>query len=45
MKVVIVFLEAMHFPVALDNLYCNRFEMAEFAKECAKLPEIKKRKK
>ncbi len=23
------------FPVALDNLYCNRFEMAEFAKECA----------
>ena len=22
------------FPVALDNLYCNRFEMAEFAKEC-----------
>ena len=24
------------FPVALDNLYCNRFEMAEFAKSCAK---------
>jgi len=23
------------FPAALDNLYCNRFEMAEFAKECA----------
>tara|TARA_B100000965_G_scaffold75172_1_gene59409 strand:- start:1118 stop:2164 length:1047 start_codon:yes stop_codon:yes gene_type:complete len=23
------------FPVALDNLYCNRFEMAEFAKECS----------
>ena len=23
------------FPVALDNLYCNRFEMAEFAKNCA----------
>ena len=22
------------FPVALDNLYCNRFEMAEFAKDC-----------
>ena len=22
------------FPVALDNLYCNRFEMADFAKEC-----------
>ena len=22
------------FPIALDNLYCNRFEMAEFAKEC-----------
>ena len=22
------------FPVALDNLYCNRFEMAEFAKKC-----------
>jgi len=22
------------FPVALDNLYCNRFEMAEFTKEC-----------
>tara|TARA_Y100001970_G_scaffold141341_1_gene173998 strand:- start:2041 stop:3075 length:1035 start_codon:yes stop_codon:yes gene_type:complete len=22
------------FPVALDNLYCNRYEMAEFAKEC-----------
>ena len=20
--------------MALDNLYCNRFEMAEFAKEC-----------
>ncbi len=24
------------FPVALDNLYCNRFEMAEFAKGCVK---------
>jgi len=24
------------FPVALDNLYCNRFEMAEFAKDCQK---------
>ena len=24
------------FPVALDNLYCNRFEMAEFAKDCEK---------
>tara|TARA_Y100000590_G_scaffold422647_1_gene527606 strand:+ start:18410 stop:19444 length:1035 start_codon:yes stop_codon:yes gene_type:complete len=24
------------FPVALDNLYCNRYEMAEFAKECMK---------
>ena len=24
------------FPVALDNLYCNRFEMAEFAKECVR---------
>jgi len=24
------------FPVALDNLYCNRFEMAEFAKDCVK---------
>ena len=22
------------FPVALDNLYCNRFEMGKFAKEC-----------
>ncbi|MAV63741.1 MAG: homocysteine methyltransferase [Candidatus Marinimicrobia bacterium] len=22
------------FPVALDNFYCNRFEMAEFAKSC-----------
>jgi betaine-homocysteine S-methyltransferase len=22
------------FPVALDNKYCNRFEMAEFAKDC-----------
>ena len=22
------------FPIALDNLYCNRFEMAEFAKDC-----------
>ena len=22
------------FPVALDNLFCNRFEMAEFAKDC-----------
>jgi len=22
------------FPVALDNLYCNRYEMAEFAKKC-----------
>jgi betaine-homocysteine S-methyltransferase len=25
------------FPVALDNLYCNRFEMAEFTKECANI--------
>ena len=24
------------FPVALDNLYCNRFEMAKFAKDCVK---------
>ena len=24
------------FPVALDNLYCNRYEMAEFAKQCIK---------
>ena len=24
------------FPIALDNLYCNRFEMAEFAKDCVK---------
>ena len=24
------------FPVALDNKYCNRFEMAEFAKDCEK---------
>ena len=24
------------FPVALDNLFCNRFEMAEFAKDCVK---------
>ena len=24
------------FPVALDNFYCNRFEMAEFAKDCEK---------
>ena len=24
------------FPVALDNLYCNRFEMAEFTKDCVK---------
>ena len=24
------------FPVALDNLYCNRYEMAEFAKQCMK---------
>ena len=24
------------FPVALDNLFCNRFEMAEFAKDCLK---------
>ena len=24
------------FPVALDNLYCNRFEMAAFAKDCQK---------
>ena len=24
------------FPVALDNLLCNRFEMAEFAKDCLK---------
>ena len=23
------------FPVALDNLYCNRFEMAQFAKQCS----------
>ena len=23
------------FPVALDNLYCNRFELGEFAKKCA----------
>ena len=23
------------FPVALDNLYCNRYEMAQFAKQCA----------
>ena len=23
------------FPVALDNLYCNRFEMAKFARDCA----------
>ena len=22
------------FPIALDNLYCNRFEMAKFAKDC-----------
>tara|TARA_Y100000590_G_scaffold466551_1_gene642360 strand:+ start:816 stop:1856 length:1041 start_codon:yes stop_codon:yes gene_type:complete len=22
------------FPVALDNFYCNRYEMAEFAKDC-----------
>ena len=22
------------FPVALDNLYCNRFEMGKFAKDC-----------
>ena len=22
------------FPVALDNLYCNRFEMGEFARDC-----------
>ena len=22
------------FPVALDNLFCNRFEMADFAKDC-----------
>tara|TARA_B100000029_G_scaffold510846_1_gene603356 strand:- start:963 stop:1784 length:822 start_codon:yes stop_codon:yes gene_type:complete len=22
------------FPIALDNLYCNRYEMAEFAREC-----------
>ena len=22
------------FPLALDNLYCNRYEMAEFAKKC-----------
>ena len=22
------------YPTALDNLYCNRYEMAEFAKEC-----------
>ena len=25
------------FPIALDNLYCNRFEMGEFAKQCAYL--------
>ncbi len=25
------------FPVALDNLYCNRFEMAEFAKKCSNM--------
>ena len=25
------------FPVALDNLYCNRFEMAEFAKQCSNM--------
>ena len=24
------------FPVALDNFYCNRYEMANFAKECLK---------
>ena len=24
------------FPLALDNFLCNRFEMAEFAKECVK---------
>jgi betaine-homocysteine S-methyltransferase len=24
----------MLFPVALDNLFCNRYEMAEFAKDC-----------
>ena len=23
------------FPVALDNLFCNRYEMGEFAKECS----------
>jgi betaine-homocysteine S-methyltransferase len=22
------------FPVGIDNLYCNRYEMAEFAKDC-----------
>ena len=26
--------EGNAFPVALDNLYCNRYEMAEFAKNC-----------
>ena len=25
------------FPVALDHLYCNRFEMAEFAKDCKEI--------
>ena len=25
------------FPVALDNLYCNRYEMAEFAKQCSNM--------
>jgi len=25
------------FPIALDNLYCNRFEMGEFARQCADL--------
>ena len=25
------------FPVALDHLYCNRFEMGEFAKDCEEM--------
>ena len=25
------------FPVALDHLYCNRFEMGEFAKDCKEM--------
>ena len=28
------------FPVALDNLFCNRFEMAEFAKDCVQNKKI-----